>query len=136
MARMNPCHPSSIVMWIYALFNIGIDETTTIIITLFNFSLTFHCFFIPPIHQTQQQLPFLPTHPTVSKKDIKRYRKIWLDMFGDKEMDKEGFKKWIKAIGIFPNLPKDAPIDHLFRSYDRNRGKCLWWFSYHIFISM
>ena len=67
---------------------------------------------------------------TVSKKDIKRYRKIWLDMFGDKEMDKDGFKKWIKAIGIFPNLPKDAPIDHLFRSYDRNRGMFILRFEY------
>lgn len=42
-------------------------------------------------------------------------------MFGDQEMDKEGFRKWIRAIGIFPDLKEDAPIDHLFRSYDRDR---------------
>lgn len=47
----------------------------------------------------------------MSKKDIKRYRKIWVDMFGENgEMDSLGFRKWIKAIGIFPNLDEDAPI--------------------------
>jgi hypothetical protein len=50
----------------------------------------------------------------VSKKDIARYRKIWLEMFGTGEMDKEGFRRWIKAIGIFPNFNSpDAPIDHV-----------------------
>jgi len=43
-------------------------------------------------------------------------------MFGQNAtMDKNGFRKWIKAIGIFPDLADDAPIEHLFRSYDRNR---------------
>jgi len=44
-------------------------------------------------------------------------------MFGSdsKGMDKEGFRKWIQRLGIFPDLKPDAPIDHLFRSYDRNR---------------
>lgn len=43
-------------------------------------------------------------------------------MFGEKDMDKDGFRKWIRAIGIFPDLKEDAPIDHLFRSYDRDRS--------------
>lgn len=45
-----------------------------------------------------------------------------MKLFGDNhEMDKEDFRKWIKEIGVFPDLKDDAPIDHLFRSYDRNR---------------
>ncbi|KAL9656277.1 hypothetical protein ABK040_007890 [Willaertia magna] len=72
----------------------------------------------------------------LSKKDIKRYRKIWLEMFGDKDMDKDGFKKWIKAIGIFPNLPKDAPIDHLFRSYDRNRDGTISFEEFILYLSI
>jgi Ca2+-binding EF-hand superfamily protein len=73
---------------------------------------------------TRQQLKEweMKAEGRLSRKDIKKYRKIWLEMFGDKEMDKEGFRKWIRAIGIFPNLPDDAPVDHLFRSYDRDRS--------------
>lgn len=60
----------------------------------------------------------------VSKKDIARYRKIWLEMFGTGEMDKEGFRRWIKAIGIFPNFNSpDAPIDHVSLS------------SFHLYLS-
>lgn len=57
-----------------------------------------------------------------NKPNLTWSRKIWCDMFGsNSSMDKDGFRKWIKAIGIFPDLADDAPIDHLFRSYDRNR---------------
>lgn len=73
----------------------------------------------------------------VSKKDIKRYRKIWVDMFGENgEMDSLGFRKWIKAIGIFPNLDEDAPIDHLFRSYDRDRNGRISFEEFIIYLSI
>lgn len=72
----------------------------------------------------------------LSKKDIKKYRKIWIDMFGEKEMDREGFRKWIKAIGIFPNLSDDAPIDHLFRSYDRDRSGTISFEEFILYLSI
>jgi Ca2+-binding EF-hand superfamily protein len=72
----------------------------------------------------------------LSKKDIARYRKIWLEMFGTGEMDKEGFRKWIKAIGIFPNLQPNAPIDHLFRSYDRDRSGSISFEEFILYLSI
>ena len=87
---------------------------------------------------TRQQLKDweMQSEGRLSKKDIKKYRKIWLEMFGDKEMDKEGFRKWIRAIGIFPNLPEDAPVDHLFRSYDRDRSGSISFEEFILYLSI
>jgi Ca2+-binding EF-hand superfamily protein len=87
---------------------------------------------------TRQQLKEweMKAEGRLSRKDIKKYRKIWLEMFGDKEMDKEGFRKWIRAIGIFPNLPDDAPVDHLFRSYDRDRSGTISFEEFILYLSI
>ncbi|KAL0477484.1 hypothetical protein AKO1_008209 [Acrasis kona] len=76
------------------------------------------------------------TDGRLSKKDIARYRKMWLEMFGTGEMDKVGFRQWIKAIGIFPNLNADAPIDHLFRSYDRDRSGSISFEEFILYLSI
>jgi Ca2+-binding EF-hand superfamily protein len=57
-------------------------------------------------------------------------------MFGDKEMDKDGFRKWLQTIQIFPDLPEDAPIDHLFRSYDRDRSGSISFEEFIIYLSI
>eukprot|EP00689_Sawyeria_marylandensis_P002391 EC823717.1.p1 GENE.EC823717.1~~EC823717.1.p1 ORF type:complete len:195 (-),score=81.76 EC823717.1:47-631(-) len=73
----------------------------------------------------------------LTKKDIQKYRKIWVELFGkDGEMTKEGFRKWIQAIGAFSDLPEDAPIDHLFRSYDRNRDGKISFEEFIIYLSI
>jgi Ca2+-binding EF-hand superfamily protein len=57
-------------------------------------------------------------------------------MFGENEMDKNGFRKWLQTINIFPDLNEDSPVDHLFRSYDRDRSGSISFEEFIIYLSI
>lgn len=63
------------------------------------------------------------TGEALSRDEVKKYYKKWIDLFnGPVEIDKAQFRKWIKEIGMFPDLQDDIPIDNLFNSHDRDRS--------------
>jgi len=67
----------------------------------------------------------------LGKEDIKRYHKLFMDMFPKGEMDANGFRKYIFAIQ--PETPKDAQVDHLFRAMDRDRNGTITFQEYILF---
>jgi len=67
----------------------------------------------------------------LGKDDIKRYHKLFYDMFPKGEMDMAGFRKYIYAIQ--PETPKDAKLDHLFRAMDRDRSGTISFNEYILF---
>lgn len=67
----------------------------------------------------------------LAKEDIKRYYKLFHDMFPKGEMDAAGFRKYIYAIQ--PETPKDAKLDHLFRAMDRDRSGSITFQEYILF---
>jgi len=67
----------------------------------------------------------------LAKEDIKRYHRLFHDMFPKGEMDQAGFRKYIYAIQ--PETPKDAKLDHLFRAMDRDRSGTISFQEYILF---
>jgi len=67
----------------------------------------------------------------LAKEDIKRYHRLFHDMFPKGEMDQAGFRKYIYAIQ--PETPKDAKLDHLFRAMDRDRNGSISFHEYILF---
>jgi len=67
----------------------------------------------------------------LGKEDIRRYHRLFTDMFPKGEMDAAGFRKYIFAIQ--PETPKDAQLDHLFRAMDRDRNGSITFQEYILF---